>query len=157
MTNYIKEENDEDFGENSSNFIDESNEIKSEDKSSINNSLINDFKEKQVENMKFVSSRDKISNEEKNNENIISDIKNTEKSKNKIDMGEMIFYDLGQKDKKRNRYSLMGKEKMLTISKNFSSTPAKDLVQAGFYKTKFWDKNSENIKKYFIDGYRSRK
>ena len=33
--------------------------------------------------MKFVSSRDKISNEEKNNENIISDIKKTEKSKNK--------------------------------------------------------------------------
>jgi hypothetical protein len=45
MNNYIKEENDEDFGVNSSNFIDESNEIQSEDKSSINNSLINDFKE----------------------------------------------------------------------------------------------------------------
>ena len=88
----------------------------------------------------FPKLQKKIRNEKK-----ISEIK----LKNKIDMGEMIFYDLGQKDKKRNRYSLMGKEKMLTISKNFSSTPAKDLVQAGFYKTKFWDKNSENIKKYF--------
>ena len=69
--------------------------------------------------------------------------------KSKIDIGSMIFYDLRGKNMKKTRNINIGKERLLTISKNFSYTPVKDVVENTFYKKKFWEKNSKRIKNYF--------
>lgn len=71
------------------------------------------------------------------------------KLKDKIDMGAMVYFDLKTKGKKKNKYIDLGKEKMLTISKNLEAAPTKDLVQEGINKNKFWDKNREKIEKFY--------
>ena len=69
--------------------------------------------------------------------------------KEKIDIGSMVFYDLRGKNVKKTRNINLGKEKILTISKNFTSTPVKDIIGNAFNKIKFWDKNSKRLKNYF--------
>ena len=69
--------------------------------------------------------------------------------KAKIDIGSMVFYDLRGKNVKNTRNINLGKEKILTISKNFTSTPVKDIIGNAFNKIKFWDKNSKRLKNYF--------
>ena len=71
------------------------------------------------------------------------------KLKDKIDMGAMVYFDLKTKGKKKNKYIDLGKEKMLTISKNLETAPTKDLVQEGINKNQFWDKNREKIEKFY--------
>ena len=77
------------------------------------------------------------------------------KLKDKIDMGAMLYFDLKTKGKKKNKYIDLGREKMLTISKNLEAAPTKDVVQEGVSKTKFWDKNRENIEKYYEKKYKN--
>ena len=69
--------------------------------------------------------------------------------KAKIDIGSMVFYDLRGKNVNKTRNINLGKEKILTISKNFTSTPVKDIIGNAFNKIKFWDKNSKRLKNYF--------
>ena len=71
------------------------------------------------------------------------------KLKDKIDMGELVYFDLKNRGKKRNRHIDYGKEKLLTISKNLESKESKDVVQSGFYQTKFWDKNKARLENFF--------
>ena len=77
------------------------------------------------------------------------------KLKDKIDMGAMLYFDLKTKGKKKNKYTDLGREKMLTISKNLETAPTKDVVQEGVSKAKFWDKNRENIEKYYEKNYKN--
>ena len=63
----------------------------------------------------------------------------------KIDMGGMVLYDLRGKKNKKITDSDIVKEKLLTASKNFTSTPVKDIIGNAFYKAKFWDKNSKRL------------
>ena len=67
----------------------------------------------------------------------------------KIDIGSMVFYDLRGKNKRKTRNINIGKEKILSISKNFISNPIKDVVQDTFYKKKFWEKNAQRLKIFF--------
>ena len=71
------------------------------------------------------------------------------KLKEKIDMGALVYFDLKNKEKKGNRRLEIGKEKMLTFSKNLETKESKDVVQSEFYQIKFWDKNKEKLDKYF--------
>ena len=71
------------------------------------------------------------------------------KLKDKINMGALVYYDLKTKGKKQFRHISMAKEKMLTISKNLETAPNKDVVESGFYQTKFWNKNKIKLQKYF--------
>ena len=69
--------------------------------------------------------------------------------KAKIDIGSMIFYDLRGRNKRKTRNMNLGKEKILSISKNFTSSPIKDVVGNALNKIKFWDKNSKRLKNFF--------
>ena len=69
--------------------------------------------------------------------------------KQKIDIGSMVFFDLNGKNARKTRNINNGKEKILSISKNFSSTPIKDVVGNSYYKTKFWSKYSKNLKAFY--------
>ena len=89
---------------------------------------------------KFPGLRRKLRHEKKISEELL---------KTKIDIGSMVFYDLRGKNRRKTRNINNGKEKLLSISKNFSCTPVKDIVQNSFYKTKFWDKNAKRIKNFF--------
>lgn len=68
--------------------------------------------------------------------------------KSKIDIGGMVFYELKEKNNKLDMNSDNAKEKMLSISKNFSYKPVKDIIGQTFYKVKFWDKNSKRINNF---------
>lgn len=70
------------------------------------------------------------------------------KLKDKIDIGGMLLYDLNKKAK-NDKHIVIAKEKMLSFSKNFLATPTKDVVEKEYYKTKFWDKNSIKLERYF--------
>ena len=74
---------------------------------------------------------------------------NEEMLTTKINMGEMIFYNLRDKNDKIVRSTTNSKEKILGLSKNFSSKKEKDIVNNQFYKIKFWDRNSKRIDKLF--------
>ena len=67
----------------------------------------------------------------------------------KIDIGSLVFFDLRGKNRRKTRNINNGKEKILTISKNFSSTPVKDIVGNTYYKTKFWEKNTKKINSFY--------
>ena len=89
---------------------------------------------------KFLSQFPKLQKKIKNEKKISDQYLNS-----KIDMGEMVLYDLkGKKGKKiTNIYN--AKEKILTNSKNFTSSHIKDIIGTAFYKVKFWDKNSKRL------------
>ena len=77
--------------------------------------------------------------------------------KERINMGSMVYFDLNGKNIRRTRNMNNGKEKMLSISKNFSYTPTKDIIENTYYKVKFWSKYSKNLKNYFknrLPGYK---
>ena len=77
--------------------------------------------------------------------------------KERINMGSMVYFDLNGKNIRRTRNINNGKEKMLSISKNFSYTPTKDIIENTYYKVKFWSKYSKNLKNYFknrLPGYK---
>ena len=79
------------------------------------------------------------------NERKISELK----LKDKINMGQMLFFDLRGKGKKQTQYLDMAKERQFAVSKNFESSPTKDVVQAGYYQKTFWEKNKQKLRKYF--------
>jgi len=89
---------------------------------------------------KFPKLQRKLRHEKKISEEIL---------KSRIDIGSMVFFDLRGKNRRKTRNINNGKEKILTISKNFTSSPIKDIVGNTYYKTKFWDKNSKRLKSYF--------
>jgi hypothetical protein len=98
---------------------------------------------------KFPKLQRKLRHEKKISEEIL---------KSRIDIGSMVFFDLRGKNRRKTRNINNGKEKILTISKNFTSSPIKDIVGNTYYKTKFWDKNSKRLKNYFknkLDKYRN--
>ena len=69
--------------------------------------------------------------------------------KEKINIGSMVYFDLYGKNAKKTRNINNSKEKMLTISKNFSYRPAKDIVGNTFYQIKFWNNYSKNMKNLY--------
>ena len=79
------------------------------------------------------------------NERKISELK----LKDKINMGQMLFFELRGKGKKQTQYLDMAKERQFAVSKNFESSPTKDVVQAGYYQKTFWEKNKQKLRKYF--------
>ena len=74
----------------------------------------------------------------------------------KINMGEMTFYNLRDKNNKNIRIITNSKEKLLGLSKNFASHNGKDIVTNQFYKIKFWDRNAKRIDKLFAKSNKSR-
>ena len=88
----------------------------------------------------FPKLRRKLFNEKK-----ISEIK----LKSKINMGAMLFYDLAGKGRKKTQYLDKAKEKRFAVSRNFESQATKDVVQEGYYQKTFWEKNRQNIRKYY--------
>ena len=93
---------------------------------------------------KFPKLQRKLRHEKKISEEVL---------KSKIDIGSLVFFDLRGKNRRKTRNINNGKEKILTISKNFSSTPIKDIVGDTYYKTKFWEKNAKKIKNFYNNKY----
>ena len=70
----------------------------------------------------------------------------------KINMGSMLY--LSEADKKRNRDRNARKtEKLMTLSKNFTTQNTKDVISNEVYKVKFWNKESKNINKILKNKY----
>ena len=65
----------------------------------------------------------------------------------KINMGSLDFYNLSSKQFKSDVTTSANNEKLLTISKNFSLKPSKDIVGQEFYKMKYQKKNARRIAK----------
>ena len=76
--------------------------------------------------------------------------------RSKIDIGGMVFYELKEKNNKLIINNDNAKEKMLSISKNFSYTPVKDIIGTAFYKVKFWDKNSKRLNHFIKTSLRNK-
>ena len=76
--------------------------------------------------------------------------------RSKIDIGGMVFYELKEKNNKLIINSDNAKEKMLSISKNFSYAPVKDIIGTTFYKVKFWDKNSKRLNLFLKNSLRNK-
>jgi len=76
--------------------------------------------------------------------------------RSKIDIGGMVFYELKEKNNKLIINSDNAKEKMLSISKNFSYTPVKDIIGTTFYKVKFWDKNAKRLNHFIKTSLRNK-
>ena len=70
---------------------------------------------------------------------------NYDELKQKINMGNLLYLSDSKKKSKQERLCTKTKEKLITISKNFSSKNAKDVVTSEFYKVKFWEKNSKRV------------
>ena len=66
---------------------------------------------------------------------------------NKIDMGQMMYYSLNNKNNKNDIFIANNKEKYLETSKNFLFSPIKDVVNSEFYKVKYLDKNYKRLGK----------
>ena len=61
---------------------------------------------------------------------------------------------LSEADKKRNRDRNARKtEKLMTLSKNFTTQNTKDVISNEVYKVKFWNKESKNINKILKNKY----
>ena len=88
----------------------------------------------------FPKLRKKLLNERK-----ISELK----LKSKINMGEILLYDLTGKGTKKTQYLDMAKEKRFAVSKNFESKATKDAIQTEYYQKTFWEKNRQKIRKYY--------
>jgi hypothetical protein len=70
----------------------------------------------------------------------------------KINIGSMLY--LSEADKKRNRDRNARKtEKLMTLSKNFTTQNTKDVISNEVYKVKFWNKESKNINKILKNKY----
>ena len=70
----------------------------------------------------------------------------------KINMGSILY--LSEADKKRNRDRNARKtEKLMTLSKNFTTQNTKDVISNEVYKVKFWNKESKNINKILKNKY----
>ena len=95
---------------------------------------------------KLPSLQKKLRIEKKLNEELLTE---------KINMGEMVFYNLRDTDNKNVRISTNSKEKLFSLSKNFSSKIEKDVVSNQFYKIKFWDRNSKRINKLISKSVKS--
>ena len=76
--------------------------------------------------------------------------------RSKIDIGGMIFYELKEKNNKLIINTDNAKEKMLSISKNFSYAPVKDIIGTAFYKVKFWDKNAKRLNHFIKNSLRNK-
>lgn len=74
----------------------------------------------------------------------------TKKSVNldeKINMGTLEFYNLSDKKFKNDVMNSVNREKILTMSRNFSLAPSKDIIRQEFYKKKYYEKNVKRIAK----------
>lgn len=80
-----------------------------------------------------------------------------EKLKSKINIGNMLFYDLRDRKNKLMINNINSHEKLLSLSKNFASNKGKDVINNQFYKIKFWDKNSKRIDKIIAKKNKSKK
>ena len=80
-----------------------------------------------------------------------------EKLKTKINMGNMLFYDLRERNNKITINNTNSQEKYLSLSRNFASDMGKDVVINHICKVKFWDKNAKRINKIMAKKKKSRK
>ena len=65
----------------------------------------------------------------------------------KINMGRLEFYNLSDKKFKKDIMNSVSREKILTMSRNFSLAPSKDIINQEFYKKKYYEKNVKRIAK----------
>ena len=65
----------------------------------------------------------------------------------KINMGSLEFYNLGDKNFKSNIMNSINNEKILTLSRNFALQQSKDIISQEFYKKKYQEKNIKRIAK----------
>jgi hypothetical protein len=81
------------------------------------------------------------------NDNILS---------SKINVGSLLYFSEANK-KLIKKGNINTKEKIITLSKNFSTNYTKDVVNNEVYKIKFWDKNAQRIKKLLSKKYQVKK
>ena len=65
----------------------------------------------------------------------------------KINMGSLDFLTLSDKNTKNNIMNSINREKILSVSKNFSLKQSKDVIAQEFFKMKYLQKNAKRIAK----------